>query len=459
MKIRNIILLIAAVSLIAAGCGPTKPATKPVIEAEFLTLADISGSTSFKAGPHGVRIIKVKAKALIKRDDVRLAKKNALQNATKMAVEAMVRELMNAEDYNRGYKEIGNFFFKNIDQYVLDREVISEKKIYNDKYYGILAAFKVNRQATLIALQKNIKLIDATRYPLVTVITSEKEQNDSTAVNYKLSKIEDILMNQLQTNFNQSGLKAMDFRNALVSMQTNEKKKAAYAALSKEQFMAMVSGSSAKDAAFNQQVKQAEGFYSSGLTLLKELAKVVVEVNILSLSKENDKMVLSVAVTAKNIATATGGAFAHKTLNVGRSAPQGAVTNAVVIALVQDTCQEIVEEFVPQVIGEMSTVDVGGNKLVQYELVMKGFNSKQFREIRGTIKDSQTDNFRFIGYDNTLRKANPSINIVFVRYSGEFSSLADDVMDILDTAGLPAEDPIVAEDLTDLVFERLPEDD
>ncbi len=458
MKIKSIIVLIAVISLIVVGCGKTKPKPKPIVEEDFLTLADISGRTKFQEDTPDVRVIKVKAKALIKKNDIRLAKKNALENAGKIAVEAMVRELMTSDDYNRRYDEIERYFSKNIDKYILGREVVGEKKIYNDRYYGVSGAFKISRQKTLVALQKDLRFIDASGSTLVTVITSKKGL-DLSSVGYKFQDIEDMLMNQMQTDLNQRGLRAMDFRNAITAMQTNEKKRAEFAKLSKEQFMVMIAGSSAKNAAFDKQVKEAEEFYSTGITLLRQLAKIVVEINILSLDRTDKALVLGIDVTAKNISTATGGAFAHETFNVARRTGPNTSSAAMITELVRDTYLDMKTRFIPQVIKEMSTVDVTGNKLIRYELVMKGFDSKEFRKIRKSIEGSQTDGFRYIDYDNTLKNAVPSsINIIFVRFAGRLSSLADTVLDVLDEANIPTEDPIVAKDLTDLVFEKTIED-
>ena len=453
MNIRNIIALLAIVSLVAAGCSSKEPEYKPVTEEEFLTLADIGGRTTFREDSPDVRVIKVKSKALIKKNDIRLAKRNALENAGAKAVESMVRELMTADDYNRRYEEIERYFSKNIDNYIIDREVVGERKIYNDKYYGISAAFKVSRQKTLVALQKDLRIIDATGSTLITVITSKKDL-DLSGVGYKFQDIEDMLMNQMQTDLNQRGLRAMDFRNAITAMQTDEDKRERFAKLSKEQFMTMVAGSSSGEAAFNEQLKESEEFYSTGLTLLKQLAKIVVEINILSVDKTDKALVLGVNVTAKNISTATGGAFANETFNVARRTGPNTSPAAMITELVRDTYQEMKTRFIPQVIKEMSTVDVTGSKLIRYELVLKGFDSREFRKARQSFEAGQTDRFRYINYDNTLRDADPSINIVFVRYAGKISELADLVLDIMDGADLPAKDPIVAQDITDLVFEK-----
>lgn len=459
MKIRNVFVIIAAVSLLAS-CGAMKsePEQKPIRQEVFLTLADIGGRTGFSEDSPDIRVIKVKSKALIKRNNIRLAKRNALEDASQKAVEAMVRELMTAENYNRRYEEIERYFSKNIDKFIVDREVVGEKKIYNDRYYGISAAFKVSRQEVLVALQKDLKFIDKSSSTLITVITSKKGL-DLSGAGYRFEDIENMLMNQIQTDLNQRGLSAMDFRNAITALQTDEKRKAEFEKISKEQFMAMVAGSSAGEAALNQQLGEAEEFYSTGLTLLKQLAKVVVEVNILSVDKTDKALVMGVDVTAKNISTSTGGAFAHETFNVARRAGPNTSDAAMITELVKDIYEEMKDKFVPQVIKEMSTIDVGGDKLIRYELIMKGFDSREFRQIRKAIEQSQTDDLRYIDYNNILRDAEPSINIVFVRYAGKLSHLADKIMGVFDDAGIWAEEPRVATDLTDLVFSRIEKED
>ena len=70
------------------------------------------------------------------------------------------------------------------------------------------------------------------------------------------------MMNQIQTDLNQRGLRAMDFRNAVTSMQTDEKLKKEFAKISKEQFMAIVSGSPADRALLDKQIQNSEEFYS-----------------------------------------------------------------------------------------------------------------------------------------------------------------------------------------------------
>ena len=164
---------------------------------------------------------------------------------------------------------------------MVDTEVNDEKKIFGDTYYGIDSAVKVNRQQVLVALQKDLKLINTSSNTLVTVITSKKDL-DLSASGFTFSDIEDALMNQIQTDLNQRGLRAMDFRNAVTSMQTDEKLKKEFAKISKEQFMAIVSGSPADRALLDKQIQNSEEFYSTGLSLLQQMAKVVVEVNIFS---------------------------------------------------------------------------------------------------------------------------------------------------------------------------------
>lgn len=456
MKIIKTSITIFIITLLTS-CGFFGPKKKSVTRETFLTLADVSGRSSLKEDSPDVRVINVKSKAFIKRNDIRAAKQIAVETASKMAVDTMVRELMTSEAYNRRYEEIERYFSKNIEKYIVDREVSDEKKIFMDKFYGIAAAVKVSRQKTLVALQKDLRIIDASGSSLVTVITSKKGL-DLSSIGFRFSDIEDALVNQIQTDLNQRGLKAIDFRNAVTSMQADPKLKKAFANISKEQFMAMVGGSKAENAALDQQARDAEEFYASGLTLLKQLAKVVVEVNIMSVSKTGNNMVLNLNVTAKNISVGTGGAFANTIVQVARRAGPNTDDSAMLTGLIKDAYEDMNHEFIPQIIKEMSTIDVGGNKLIRYELVMKGFSGREFRQIRRAAEKTQDDGFRYIDYDNTLKDANPSINRIFVRFAGKPSKLGDNVLDLLDANNLPAREPIIAPGLTDLVFEKSKED-
>ena len=46
-----------------------------------------------------------------------------------------------------------------------------------------------------------------------------------------------------------------------------------------------------------------------------------------------------------------------------------------------------------------------------------------------------------------------------MRHSGKVEDLGDNVMELLDSAGINTKEPIVAPDLTDLVFVRLPDEE
>lgn len=449
----RITAIIFSILLISCSFGP-KP--KPITEESYLTLADVTGRTTLREDSPGVRVINVKSKAFIKRNDIRAAKQRAMESAALMAVETMVRELMSAEDYNRRYEEIERYFSKNIEKYILDREVNGQKKIYMDKFYGISASFKVSRQKVLVALQKDLRIIDASGSTLVTVVTSRKDL-DLSAIGFRFSDIEDALMNQIQTDLNQRGLKALDFRNAVASLQSDPKLRTAVSKISKKQFMAMVAGSKAGDAILDQQMENAEAFYASGLSILKKLAKVVVEVNIMSVRKTGNSMVLNLNVTAKNISVGSGGAFANTIVQVARRGGPNTDDSAMLTGLIKDAYGDMNSSFIPQILKEMSTIDVGGDKLIRYELVMKGYSSRDFRGIRRMIEKAQADNLRFINFDNTLKSAKPSLNRVFVRYAGKASRLSDTILDLLDQGRLSAEEPVIAPGLTDLVFEKIVE--
>ena len=119
--------------------------------------------------------------------------------------------------------------------------------------------------------------------------------------------------------------------------------------------MAIVSGSPADKALLATQVQDAEQFYTTGLSLLKQMAKVVVEVNIMSVSGNiKGDLALSLNVTAKNVSTGRGGAFANTVINVARRGGPNVITSAMIAGLVNDTYEEMQKEFIPQVIKESS---------------------------------------------------------------------------------------------------------
>ena len=435
-----------------SGCASKEVKPKPE---NFLTLADLSGRVTLKEDSPGVRVIRIKAKAFIKRNDIRAAKAKALEIAGTQAVDEMVRELLADEDYNDKFSDIEQYLSKNIQKYIIKSEVNDEKKIFGGKYYGIDSAHKVDRQKVLVAIQKDLKLINNSASSLVVVITSKKDI-DLSASGFTFKDIEDAMMNQIQTDLNQRGLRAMDFRNAVTSAQTDEKLKERFGKISKEQFMAIVSGSPADKALLNTQIQNAEEFYTTGISLLRELAKVVVEVNIFAVNGNvKGDIALSLNVTAKNISTGRGGAFANSVVNVARRGGASVITSSMIAGLVKDSYADMQKEFVPQVIKEMSTISVGGNPLIAYELVLKDFTSKEVRSLRTKLKQVESDDFRYISFDNSV----PTIVTIVVRHAGKTEDLGDKIMEILDTKGINTNEPIIAPDLTDLVFVRIPEED
>jgi hypothetical protein len=421
----------------------------------FLTLADLSGRVNLKEDSPGVRVIRIKAKAFIKRNDIRAAKAKAMEIAGAKAVDEMVRELLADEDYNDKFADIEQYLSKNIQKYIVKSEVNDEKKIFGGRYYGIDSAHKVDRQKVLVALQKDLKLINNSASSLVVVITSKKDI-DLSASGFTFKDIEESMMNQIQTDLNQRGLRAMDFRNAVTSAQTDEKLKEQFGKISKEQFMAIVSGSPADKALLNTQIQNAEEFYTTGLSLLRQLAKVVIEVNIFAVSGNiKGDIALSLNVTAKNISTGRGGAFANSVINVARRGGPSVITSSMITGLVKDSYADMQKEFVPQVIKEMSTISVGGNPLIAYELVLKDFKSKEARSLRTKLKQVESDDFRYISFDNSV----PTIVTIIVRHVGKTEDLGDKIMEIFDSKGINTKEPIVAPDLTDLVFVRLPDEE
>ncbi len=451
-KLNLILSIILGLALLLSGCAAKKTDPKPE---NFLTLADLTGRVTLKEDSPGVRVIRIKAKAFIKRNDIRAAKAKAMEVASAQAVDVMVRELLPDEDYNNNFEDIEQYLSKNIQKYIVSSEVNDEKKIFDGKYYGLDTAHKVNRQKVLVALQKDLKLINNSSSTLVPVITSRKDI-DLSKSGFTFRDLEDAMMNQIQTDLNQRGLRAMDFRNAVTSVQTDEKVIKQFAKISKEQFMAIVSGSPADRALLNTQIKNAEAFYTTGLSLLKQMAKVVVEVNIFAVSGNiKGDLALSLNVTAKNVSTGRGGAFANSVINVARRGGPSVIPSAMITGLVKDAYEDMQKEFVPQVIKEMSTISIGGKRLIAYELVLKDFGGAEVRKLRTKLKQSDSDEFRYISYDNSV----PTIVTIIVRHAGNVEDLADKVMIIFDSAGIKAKEPIVAPDLTDLVFVRIPDED
>ena len=451
-KLNLLLSFILGLALLFSGCAAKKAEPKPE---NFLTLADLSGRVNLKEDSPGVRVIRVKAKAFIKRNDIRAAKAKAMEVASAQAVDVMVRELLPDEDYNNNFEDIEQYLSKNIQKYIVSSEVNDEKKIFGGKYYGIDSAHKVDRQKVLVALQKDLKLINNSASSLVVVITSKKDI-DLSASGFTFKDIEESMMNQIQTDLNQRGLRAMDFRNAVTSAQTDEKLKEQFGKISKEQFMAIVSGSPADKALLNTQIQNAEEFYTTGLSLLRQLAKVVIEVNIFAVSGNiKGDIALSLNVTAKNISTGRGGAFANSVINVARRGGPSVITSSMITGLVKDSYADMQKEFVPQVIKEMSTISVGGNPLKPYELVLKDFKSKEARSLRTKLKQVESDDFRYISFDNSV----PTIVTIIVRHAGKSEDLGDKIMEIFDSKGINTKEPIVAPDLTDLVFVRIPDEE
>jgi hypothetical protein len=451
-KLNLLLSFILGLALLFSGCAAKKAEPKPE---NFLTLADLSGRVNLKEDSPGVRVIRVKAKAFIKRNDIRAAKAKAMEIAGAQAVDEMVRELLADEDYNNKFADIEQYLSKNIQKYIVKSEVNDEKKIFGGRYYGIDSAHKVDRQKVLVALQKDLKLINNSASSLVVVITSKKDI-DLSASGFTFKDIEESMMNQIQTDLNQRGLRAMDFRNAVTSAQTDEKLKEQFGKISKEQFMAIVSGSPADKALLNTQIQNAEEFYTTGISLLRQLAKVVIEVNIFAVSGNiKGDIALSLNVTAKNISTGRGGAFANSVINVARRGGPSVIASSMITGLVKDSYADMQKEFVPQVIKEMSTISVGGNPLKPYELVLKDFKSKEARSLRTKLKQVESDDFRYISFDNSV----PTIVTIIVRHAGKSEDLGDKIMEIFDSKGINTKEPIVAPDLTDLVFVRLPDEE
>ena len=443
---KYIALLLLTVALVA--CSKSKPEPPP--PEEFLTLADVSGRPTLAEDSPDVRVIQVKTKSFIKQNDLRAAKTKAVELATVVAVDEMVRELLPSSTYNENYEKIEDYLSRNINNYVDDQEVVGERRIFMGQYYGISAAFKVNRQKVLVALQKDLKLINTSQNALVAIITNRKNIDLSSA-GFTFTDLEEAFLNQIQTDMNQRGLQMMDYRNAITSMQNNEDAVREIATISKDQFMALLSDSNSDGNLLAEQIQLSDEFYESGLNVLRQLAKVVIEVNIFAVSGNvQGDLALSLNVTAKNIASDRGGAFANTVINVSRRAGPNSVQSAMIAGLVQDAYQEMQQEFVPQVLKEMSTISIDRDALVAYDLVFRGFDKNDGGRLRRMIQDKEDKSFRYLSFDNSV----PSIISIRVRHAGRLEDLADRVMRMMDTNSFKVEEPIIAPDIRDLVFLR-----
>jgi hypothetical protein len=443
---KYIALLLLTLALVA--CSKSKPEPPP--PEEFLTLADVSGRPTLVEDSPDVRVIQVKTKSFIKQNDLRAAKTKAVELATVVAVDEMVRELLPSSTYNENYEKIEDYLSRNINNYVDDQEVVGERRIFMGQYYGISAAFKVNRQKVLVALQKDLKLINTSQNALVAIITNRKNIDLSSA-GFTFTDLEEAFLNQIQTDMNQRGLQMMDYRNAITSMQNNEDAVREIATISKDQFMALLSDSNSDGNLLAEQIQLSDEFYESGLNVLRQLAKVVIEVNIFAVSGNvQGDLALSLNVTAKNIASDRGGAFANTVINVSRRAGPNSVQSAMIAGLVQDAYQEMQQEFVPQVLKEMSTISIDRDALVAYDLVFRGFDKNDGGRLRRMIQDKEDKSFRYLSFDNSV----PSIISIRVRHAGRLEDLADRVMRMMDTNSFKVEEPIIAPDIRDLVFLR-----
>ena len=443
---KHIVLLLLTVALVA--CSKSKPEPPP--PEEFLTLADVSGRLTLVEDSPDVRVIQVKTKSFVKQNDLRAAKTKAVALATVVAVDETVRELLPSSTYNENYEKIEDYLSRNINNYVDDQEVVGERRIFMGQYYGISAAFKVNRQKVLVALQKDLKLINTSQNALVAIITNRKNIDLSSA-GFTFTDLEEAFLNQIQTDMNQRGLQMMDYRNAIISMQNNEDAVREIATISKDQFMALLSDSNSDGNLLAEQIQLSDEFYESGLNVLRQLAKVVIEVNIFAVSGNvQGDLALSLNVTAKNIASDRGGAFANTVINVSRRAGPNSVQSAMIAGLVQDAYQEMQQEFVPQVLKEMSTISIDRDALVAYDLVFRGFDKNDGGRLRRMIQDKEDKTFRYLSFDNSV----PSIISIRVRHAGRLEDLADRVMRMMDTNSFKVEEPIIAPDIRDLVFLR-----
>ena len=107
----------AMLSLLVGACAAPEP--KAPSPDEFMTLADVTGRVTLQEDSPDVRVIRVKSKAFIKRNDIRAAKAKAIESAQTQALEMMIQELLLPETYNNKYEIIEEYISKNFQKYVL----------------------------------------------------------------------------------------------------------------------------------------------------------------------------------------------------------------------------------------------------------------------------------------------------------------------------------------------------
>ena len=112
-KTNYILSFLLGLVLLLSGCAAKEVEPKPE---NFLTLADLSGRVTLKEDSPGVRVIRIKAKAFIKRNDIRAAKTKAIEIASARAVDAMVRELLARINKNIRLDIFSSYFKKLITQ-------------------------------------------------------------------------------------------------------------------------------------------------------------------------------------------------------------------------------------------------------------------------------------------------------------------------------------------------------
>ena len=87
--------------------------------------------------------------------------------------------------------------------------------------------------------------------------------------------------------------------------------------------------------------------------------------------------------------------------------------------------------------------------------MLKDFKSKEVWKIRTKLMQSESDEFRYNSYDNSV----PTIVTIVVRHARKMEDIGDNIMGIFGSTGINAKEPIVAPDLTDLVFVRIPDEE
>lgn len=179
---------------------------------------------------------------------------------------------------------------------------------------------------------------------LVAVVTSSPGWDTSSI--FKLSDVEAIFLNHLQAITNQKGFRTIDFRYAANSLASDSSIKSHFKEISEKTFLdiASCSGTDKRTTCLKPHFR--------GLIMLRDMAGVVIEINLKSLTKSEmdstSMMILNVGVHARDIIS--GNFVASTVVQVARRGGPNSTDHAMFTALIGDACDNMNKEVLPDVL-------------------------------------------------------------------------------------------------------------